>query len=118
MARRDVHLCGVDDPWPFGAELPDRVRLMGRDFVRARFRMWRAGVVAQYREAVPVNSLHVLVLDDGRYVIDHQDDFNPDQGNSIPHLFADFIPTRAGHFLVLGLVAAVAVVGYAFTQSD
>jgi hypothetical protein len=31
-------------------------------------------VIARYRESVPRRSLHLYVLEGGRYVIDHEDD--------------------------------------------
>jgi hypothetical protein len=107
MATRAAPLVGLRAIWPYSGT-PDQVQLAGRRFQLATFRFYRSGVTAQYREAVPTSSLHLLVLDDGTYLVDHQDDFNPDgpQGSPLQHLVKDFIPSRAGFFVLAGLALA------------
>lgn len=70
---------------------PKSVTLRGRVFKRAQWKFPKTGVVAQYREAVPVNSHHLLVLGDGTFIIDHYDEANPDAGRAIEHLIKDVL---------------------------
>lgn len=106
MATTAAELVGTTGAWTFGT--PERVTISGRSFRRARWRAYRVGVVDQYREEVPAGSLHLLVLADGSYRIDHRDDFNPDgaDGSPLRHLVSDFIPSRAGIMVLGGLVVA------------
>ena len=50
------------------------------------------GIVAQYREDVPVNSRHLKVRTDGIWYIDHYDEHNPQRGSALLHFFADYLP--------------------------
>lgn len=72
-----------------GAWFPDDLNVEGRTFRRARWRQPYAGVIEQYREAVPRNSGHLKVFADGRWVVDHADQYNPDMGYPIQHLLYD-----------------------------
>ena len=67
-------------PWPY-FDYPKEVTMLGRRFERSTW-TWEGypNVVAQYREAVPTNSMHLMVERDGRYRIDHMDAYNPDWG--------------------------------------
>jgi hypothetical protein len=107
MSTRAAPLVGLRGAWPFTGT-PDQVQVSGRTFQLATWRFFRSGVTAQYRETVPTSSLHILLLDDGSYVVDHQDDFNPDgpQGSPLQHLVKDFIPSRMGFFVIGGLALA------------
>lgn len=87
----------IDPPivgrWPGGS--PELVELCGIRFRRAR--RWTQsyrGCVAQYREDVPRNSAHLLVLGDGTFRIDHRDAFNPD-ASPVSHFIADHPLGRA-----------------------
>jgi hypothetical protein len=113
VAGVDCALCGATGRfWTFAGEYPEEVTLYGRTFHRAGFKgRNQAHVVAQYREDVAMKSLHLFILDDGTYRVDHQDDFNPDAaGQLLPHFFADYLPSRPGQLLgvvVLGALLAL-----------
>jgi hypothetical protein len=88
--------------WPF-AGFPPSVSLLGTTFESATWASpFRSGVQAQYREAMPFNARHLCVYADGQYVIDHEDEFNPDQGFVVQHALVD---------CPLGTAVACAVVG-------
>lgn len=81
--------------WP-GPDFPETVTMAGRLFRKAGWAWPYTGVVAQYREAIPVNSRHLLVLDDGSFIIDHYDEANPDAGAAIDHLIKDVLKRPTG----------------------
>ncbi len=82
--------------WPFGSQLPAEVHVEGRLFKRAKFSSQKPGVIVQYREAVPTNSMHLYVCQNGNYTVTHLDEANPDMGNLLGHLFKDVVkPMRA-----------------------
>lgn len=67
--------------WAF-PDFPKRVELGGRTFVRSD--TWAArlsGVARQYREDVARHAMHLYVLDDGTWKIDHVDEANPEKGS-------------------------------------
>lgn len=70
---------------------PEWLELGSRLFRLARWRKDYPGVVLQYREHVPVRSMHLMVHADGTYSIDHVDDFNPDLGFPLRHFFFDLL---------------------------
>lgn len=74
--------------WPFRG-LPATVSIGGRVYRRARWWTPKAGVVAQYREAVRRKSRHLYVEQGGTWRVDHIDEWNPDQGAVWRHLVAD-----------------------------
>ena len=82
----------IGGPWPFGRRFPERVTAIGRSFTRARgaWPFYR-GVMAQYREDVPRQSLHLHVMQGGRWVISHADAVNPDRGSHVEHLIRDVV---------------------------
>jgi hypothetical protein len=85
---------------------PEQVTLNGKLFRRAKWREEKPGVVDQYREAVEKHSQHLYALADGRWIIDHADDVNPDLGDvTAParHFVTDHPVGRA-----LGALALVA----------
>lgn len=88
--------------WDVGG-FPEVIRIAGCRFRQARWQEAAEGVVAQYREDVPVNSRHLKVYANGRWMIDHIDKINPDHGKPVEHFLVDH---PLGQFL-----AAVAVVG-------
>lgn len=72
-----------------GPHFPERLAFQGRVFRRARWRRVIAGVSAQYRQEVAQNSAHLMICTDGRWVIDHIDQDNPDMGRELPHFLND-----------------------------
>jgi len=76
--------------WTFGG-FPAQVTLSGAIYRRTPWAWPRSGVVAQYREARPVNSRHLFVLSDGTFVVPHVDEVNPDLGSALAHLARDVI---------------------------
>lgn len=60
-------------------------------FRRARLSERRNGAIGQYREHRSRDSMHLHVLADRTWRIDHTDDFNPDAGpwSAFRHLLAD-----------------------------
>lgn len=82
----------VDPPlsgdWPL-TSFPDSVTIDGTVFHRAMRRQPYEGVLEQYRAATPLYSAHLMVLDDGRWYIDHIDQYNPDMGHPVKHFFID-----------------------------
>jgi hypothetical protein len=115
-----VGLAKLEQPlrgrWTFRG-FPPAVSLLGRPFTRAKWQAPRAGVVAQYREDVDRYSLHLYVLEDGTWIIDHSDDANPDRGLVLEHTFRDVIHTPVGALaLVAVVVLASAGLSYALTR--
>lgn len=97
--------------WPFQS-FPPVVELFGTTFARARW-AWPlySGVRAQYREAVPTNSRHLLVYADGSMLCDHMDEISPD-ADPLGHAIVDAPgPTTAA---IAGLGFAVGLVGGIF----
>jgi hypothetical protein len=73
---------------------PARVVWRGRVFARSR--TWAfpySGVVAQYREERDSYSRHMFVYADGRVVVDHLDEANPERGRALDHAVKDVVPT-------------------------
>ncbi len=99
------------------ASFPELVTLLGRTFRRASWAAPRPDVVAQYREDIDHQSMHLLVHGDGSWVIDHTDDANPDHGLVLEHTFRDVAQTTVGGLaLVVGLFAVTVGLSYAFTR--
>jgi hypothetical protein len=67
----------ITGAWTFQG-FPPAVSLLGTTFVRAQW-AWPlySGVVAQYRQDVPTNAMHLLIYRSGQYVIEHLDEINP-----------------------------------------
>lgn len=100
----DCHVCRhpssvlvlVGDPCP-GGNVPGHVhRRMcfertTRTFRRSKLTEHKPSIVAQYREHRERDSMHLHVLADGTWRIDHTDDFNPDVGpwSAVRHFLAD-----------------------------
>lgn len=103
--------------WSFQG-FPDTVMILGRTFKRSK--KWAAPqhlVVAQYREDVDHNSMHLLVKADGTWIIEHTDDANPERGLVLEHTLRDVIQTPVGAVLLsLAVVAVSAGLSYAFTR--
>jgi len=70
-------------------DFPQAVEIGGLTFARAIRRQPYKGVIAQYRQTVPRDSLHLMVLEDGNWVIDHADEYNPDMGHPVRHFIFD-----------------------------
>lgn len=96
-------LTGWWTPNGFPEEVFISVGYTDRKFKRARWKQAYAGVVAQYREDVPRNSMHLFVRADGTFEINHLDADNPDHGRVVEHLMND---TAAGP-----IVASAALLG-------
>ncbi len=107
-------------------ELPDRVELGGRSYLRARLESpnsgpfawmqdpadWERDVIEQYREDVPRWSRHLKVFRDGTYEITHSDDYNPDRSSPWWHFWNDMTLGRilgaaAGAFVLILFAAAL-----------
>lgn len=103
--------------WPF-ADFPEHVNLAGRSFTRSD--TWAAPlphVRKQYREDVDRQSMHLEVLDNGTWEINHVDAANPERGLVLEHAVRDVIHTPLGAaLLTLGVVGIVAGVSYALTR--
>lgn len=97
----------IQEVWTLGDHFPESIEIEGTTFMRALRAQPYEGVIAQYREGVPRNSMHLLVMNDGSWVIDHVDEYNPDMGYPIRHFIVDH---PAGKSL---LVAGVGLVGVA-----
>lgn len=91
-------------------DFPDRIEIDGQPFVRAIRKQPYSGVIEQYREEKPRDSMHLLVLDDGRWRIDHVDDYNPDMGHPVRHFLIDHPVGKVLLFTGAGLITgAIAV---------
>lgn len=86
---------------------PETVTMLGRTFKRST--KWAAPyrmVVAQYREDVDRDSMHLIVNANGTWIIEHTDDANPERGLVLEHTFRDVIQTPLGATLfALSVVA-------------
>lgn len=88
-------------------DFPERVMVNGRSFRKAWWRQAYDGVVEQYREETPTNSMHLKVYADRRWTVDHIDEDNPDLGRPVEHFFSDH---PVGKFIkVAAPIAAVGV---------
>lgn len=101
----------LEGPWPY-AGFPEQVQIMGRPFRRAQWRQPYEGVVEQYREDRPGHSMHLKVLSDGRWIVDHFDDHNPDSGSPVDHFLSDhpagkFMKAVAPYVAVIGIGAVI-----------
>lgn len=98
----------ITDVWEFD-EPPEAVEIDGKVFHRAIRAQPYEGVILQYREAVPRNSAHLLVKQDGYWIIDHVDEYNPDMGHPLRHFVVDH-PKGQGTLVagagVIGLIGA------------
>lgn len=96
-------------PWPLEG-FPDALELGGVFYHRAIRKQWYRGVLEQYREAVPRDSAHLLVLDDGNWIVDHLDSYNPDMGYPVRHFLKDHPIGRGLIFTGTGLgMLAIAI---------
>lgn len=82
--------------WPWRRRYPQEVTIGRVRFRRTRWAWPKAGVVAQYREAVPIGSMHLYVWRNGAWSVDHRDGVNPDQGSVVGHFLADVVAGVAG----------------------
>lgn len=103
--------------WTFNG-FPDVVALNGRTFKRSlKWAAPRHLVVAQYREDVDHDSMHLMVMADGNWIIEHTDDANPERGLVLEHTFRDVIQTPLGAVLfAISCVGVAAALSYAFTR--
>lgn len=99
----------IHGQWP-AQGFPERVQLLGREFTRSK--SWSfpyPGVVAQYREAVDHNSMHLRVFDDGHYDVTHLDEANPERGLVLEHALRDVSGTFVGGLLLTAAGTALAI---------
>jgi len=80
----------ITGTWPLGNLFPHEVQIGGTTFRRATW-AWPlySGVVAQYREAVAENAMHMMIYRNGSFVIDHVDEISPELGDPIQHAIVD-----------------------------
>jgi hypothetical protein len=92
--------------WPFQG-FPEQVSLNGSNFVRARW-AWPlySGVHAQYRAAVPTNSMHLFVYADGSFLCDHMDEISPEY-DPIGHAVVDAPAATTAVLASLGFAAGL-----------
>lgn len=112
----------ITDKWEFGEDFPEAFELDGKVFERAIRTQPYQDVIVQYREAVPRDSAHLLVMNNGMWVIDHVDEYNPDRGFPFRHFVVDH-PKGKGTLVagagLLGLAgAALCGVAERGKQSD
>lgn len=88
-----VRMPSIAGPWLLRG-YPPVVRVAGHVFKKTRWAWPYKGVVAQYREARPVGSAHMMVTRQGTWRIDHADHVNPDRGalSAVAHLGRDVLP--------------------------
>ena len=107
---RSVGYVPLNDPvsgqWPF-SDYPIQVDINGSRFIEAYYEFPYVGVVAQYREDRDYGSKHLMVYDDGSYLIDHLDEANPDRGHVSEHLMLDVMPTTGGFIITSALAASI-----------
>lgn len=89
--ERGERLRPMTGSWPWRGRYPKAVRLVGTVFRKSGWAWPRKGVVAQYREARPTGSLHLMVYRGGSFVVDHRDAVNPDEGSAVEHLVKDVL---------------------------
>jgi len=101
----------IDPPitgqWPFDV-FPEAVEIDGIRFIRARRKQSYDRCVEQYRQDSPRDCMHLLVLDNGTYSIDHADEYNPDQGYPFRHFVVDH---PKGAATVVAGAGALGVIG-------
>ena len=78
----------ISEAWSLD-EFPDLITIEGREFRRAVRKQPYDGCIEQYRETVPRESMHLLVMNNGMWVIDHVDEYNPDMGHPFRHFLVD-----------------------------
>lgn len=86
----------ITGTWPFDG-FPNQVELgvvaVGGPGTIFNLATWAwplyPGVVAQYREAVDYDAMHLLVYRDGSFEIGHLDEANPDMGHVLEHAVLD-----------------------------
>lgn len=96
--------------WPTPGVFPVAVQLLGRSFVRSS--AWSfpyPGVVAQYREDVDHNSMHLRVFDDGHFDVTHLDEANPERGFVLEHAIRDVSGTFVGGLVLTAAGTALAI---------
>jgi hypothetical protein len=69
--------------WPFGS-YPDVVSVNGTTFRKAVWAWPYPSVVAQYRQDVATDAMHLMVYRDGSFVIEHMDEISPDPSSAGP----------------------------------
>jgi len=101
----------IIEQWTYDG-FPETIELEGTTFHRAIRKQPYEGVIEQYREMVPRQSMHLLVMGDGRWVIDHVDEYNPDMGHPVRHFLVDHPRGKSvlvAGFGVLGVLGSALV---------
>ena len=104
--------------WSIASGFPDVIEIDGKKFHKAIRTQPYEGCIEQYREAVPKESMHLLVLDDGHWLIDHVDDYNPDMGHPVRHFFKDHPIGRVLVFTGAGLIGMGIAIKRGITYRD
>lgn len=111
----------ITGTWPLGF-FPDEVQIAGSVFQRATWASPFEGAVAQYREVVEYDAMHLLIYRNGTFVIDHLDEANPDQGHVLEHAVLDkpLMTTLACGLagFGLGLVGGLLLMGQSYGQEN
>lgn len=98
----------IRERWLLDAgDFPEAIEIDGQVFTRAIRKQPYEGVIEQYRAAVPRDSAHLLVLEDGTYVIDHVDEYNPDMGAPLRHWVVDHPRGKATIVAGLGIAGVI-----------
>jgi len=84
---------------------PNEIEIDGKVFHKAIRKQPYVGVIEQYREAVPRDSMHLVVLEDGQWMIDHVDAYNPDMGYPFRHFMIDHPIGKVFLFTGAGLIS-------------
>lgn len=92
------------------AGFPERATLLGRSFALAH--SWTfpyPGVVAQYREDVDHDSMHLRVFEDGHFDVTHIDAANPERGHALEHAIRDVSGTFLGALALTAVGTGAAI---------
>ncbi len=88
------------------------VNYVNHRFKKARWKQAYPGVVEQYRQDVPRDSMHLFVRADGMFEINHVDSDNPDHGRVVEHVMNDTPvgPIMAGAAVLGGVMLLTSAV--------
>jgi len=94
----------ITGDWPL-TEFPETIVIDGKTFRKAKRKQPYLGVVEQYREDIPRDTMHLCVFDGGEWIIDHVDEYNPDLGFPARHFFIDHPIGKVFLFTGAGLIS-------------
>jgi hypothetical protein len=84
----------ITGKWKTPGEFPLTAKVRGETFVRT-MGLDKNDSVAQYRDTKARGSKHMYVLPNGRYLVDHVDEYNPHYA-PFRHFIKDVIPELMG----------------------